>query len=244
MDRTVPTGAALLLDFIRETEVGRSDRASYDVIYGHNQTKLPKPVTRMTVDEVIAAQGGWSKRFGSSATGGYQFMKATLSGLKQELGLRGAQVLDPDLQDRLGYHLLKRRGYEQFMTDTIGVTEFGKRLAIEWASFPVLAATKGAHRRLARGQSYYAGDGLNKALVRPEAIEALLARAKAAGNASQPPRDAIAPAPAPVPQPKPETPPAPSSGGLLALFIAACAAIGAAIAGWWDGIASWIGGLF
>ncbi|MGZ2441013.1 hypothetical protein ACVI55_003449 [Sinorhizobium medicae] len=27
MDRTVPPGAAILLDFIRETEVGRSDRA-------------------------------------------------------------------------------------------------------------------------------------------------------------------------------------------------------------------------
>ncbi len=33
MDRTVPVGAALLLDFIRKTEVGREDRASYDVIY-------------------------------------------------------------------------------------------------------------------------------------------------------------------------------------------------------------------
>nr|WP_234894021.1 hypothetical protein [Sinorhizobium medicae] len=48
MDKTVPPGAAILLDFIRETEVGRSDRASYDVIYGHNQAKLPKPRTAMT----------------------------------------------------------------------------------------------------------------------------------------------------------------------------------------------------
>ncbi|WP_234835537.1 hypothetical protein [Sinorhizobium meliloti] len=49
MDKTVPPGAAILLDFIRETEVGRSDRASYDVIYGHNQAKLPKPRTAMTM---------------------------------------------------------------------------------------------------------------------------------------------------------------------------------------------------
>ncbi|MCL4218776.1 MAG: hypothetical protein KJ052_17470, partial [Candidatus Hydrogenedentes bacterium] len=60
MDRTVPAGAAILLDFVRRTEVGRDDRASYDVIYGHKQNRLPKPLTSMTVDEVIAAQRGWS----------------------------------------------------------------------------------------------------------------------------------------------------------------------------------------
>ncbi len=76
MDKTVPPGAAILLDFIRETEVGRSDRASYDVVYGHNQAKLPKPLTAMTYGEVVDAQKGWSKRF--RAAGGYQFMRATL----------------------------------------------------------------------------------------------------------------------------------------------------------------------
>jgi muramidase (phage lysozyme) len=175
MDTTVPVSAARLLDFIRDTEVGTDDRGGYDVIYGFNQSKLPKPVTAMTVDEVLAAQAGWSKRFGSSATGGYQFMRATLAGLKTELGLRGVQLLDADLQDRLGYHLLKRRGYEAYAAGTIGAAEFGKRVAMEWASFPVLAATKGAHLQLSRGQSYYAGDKLNKALVTPARVEAVLA---------------------------------------------------------------------
>jgi muramidase (phage lysozyme) len=195
MDRTVPPGAAHLLDFIRRTEVGRDDRASYDIIYGHNQGKLPKPVTSMTVDEVIAAQSGFTKRFGSSATGAYQFMKATLSDLKRELGLRSGQILDPDLQDRLGYHLLKRRGYEAFMAGQIDRPEFGKRLAMEWASFPVLTATQGAHRKLKRGQSYYAGDGVNKALVAPEKLEAVIDQAKALGN------EVVVPLPLPKPEP-------------------------------------------
>lgn len=186
MDRTVPAGAAILLDFIRKTEVGREDRASYDIIFGHNQGKLPTPVTSMTVDEVITAQRNWSKRFGSSATGGYQLMRATLTGLKEELGLRGTQLLDPDLQDRLGYHLLQRRGYAGFMAGTIGKVEFGRRLAMEWASFPVLRGGKGAHRTLKRGQSYYAGDGVNKALVKPETVEVVLGRVKAAGNSVKP----------------------------------------------------------
>ena len=190
MDRTVPAGAALLLDFIAQTEVGSTGRASYDVIYGHNQGKLPKAITSMTLGQLIDAQASFTKRFKSSASGRYQFMRATLQGLAQELGLRGTQVFDPDLQDRLGYHLLIRRGYNQFIAGTISRTEFGKRLAQEWASFPVLAAVKGAHRQLTRGQSYYTGDPLNKALVTPAKIEAVLNKVKTAG-AAQPAAEVI-----------------------------------------------------
>lgn len=186
MDRTVPAGAALLLDFIAQTEVGSTGRASYDVIYGHNQDKLPKPITSMTIGYLIDAQASFTKRFKSSASGRYQFMRATLQGLSKELSLRGSQVFDPDLQDRLGYHLLIRRGYNEFMAGKINRTEFGKRLAQEWASFPVLAAVQGAHRKLQRGEAYYAGDALNKALVTPAKIEAILDRVKAAGNIPAP----------------------------------------------------------
>ncbi len=182
MDKTVPAGAAILLDFIRKTEVGRTDRASYDVIYGHNQDKLPKPITYMTIGELVDAQASFTKRFKSSASGGYQFMRKTLQDLSRELRLNGRQIFDPDLQDRLGYYLLKRRGYEEFMAGTISMTEFAKQLAMEWASFPVLAPTKGQHQQLKRGQSYYDGDALNKALVSPEAIEAVMRKVKAAGN--------------------------------------------------------------
>ncbi|WP_420961028.1 hypothetical protein [Brucella sp. IR073] len=183
MDRTVPHGAALLLDFIRQTETGRSDRASYDVIYGHNQDKLSKPITSMTIGELVDAQEGFTRRFKSSASGGYQFMRATLQGLAKELGLSGKQVFDPDLQDRLAYHLLKRRGYEDFAAGKISRAEFGKRLAMEWASFPVLTATKGAHQQLKRGQSYYSGDPLNKALVPPAKVEAVLEKVRVAAQA-------------------------------------------------------------
>ena len=182
MDKTVPAGAAILLDFIRKTEVGRTDRASYDVIYGQNQHKLKKQITAMTIGELVDEQASFTKRFKSSASGGYQFMRKTLQDLSRELRLSGKQMFDPDLQDRLGYHLLKRRGYEEFMAGKITLTEFAKRLAMEWASFPVLAATKGQHQQLKRGQSYYDGDALNKALVKPEAIEEVLRKAKAAGN--------------------------------------------------------------
>lgn len=195
MDPTVPAGAARLLDFVRLIEVGTENRSGYDVIYGFNQRHLPKPVTQMSVDEVLAQQASWSSRFGSSATGAYQFMRATLGDLKRELGLRGGQIMDPNLQDRLAYHLLKRRGYEQFVAGSIDRTEFGKRLAMEWASFPVLAAVRGQHQQLARGQSYYAGDRLNKALVSPERLEAVIDEALVLARAPVSP---------PVPLPRPE----------------------------------------
>ncbi|WP_412033217.1 hypothetical protein ACLIR7_09090 [Nitratireductor aquimarinus] len=200
MDRTVPAGAALLLAFVYETETSRRPPECYEVIYAHRQDRLPKPLTRMTVDEVISAQRTWSRHHGSSAAGAPQFIRKTLIGLKEELGLRGSQVFDANLQDRLAYHLLIRRGYHQFVNGEISRTEFGRRLSGEWASFPVLADTRGAHRHVQRGQSYYAGDSLNKALVSPEKVEAVLDKVYDL---------AITKAPASEPRPQPEVKPEP-----------------------------------
>lgn len=202
MDKTVPPGAAMLLDFIRSIEIGRADRASYDVIFGNRQTALERPITQMNLGDLIDAQKQWStkawaKKFkatkASSAAGGYQFMRATLIDLSKELNLIGTQVFEPDFQDRLGFHLLKRRGYEQYMAGKISRTEFGKRLAQEWASLPVLAPTQGGSRPVSRGQSFYAGDGLNKSLVQPERVEALLNKIKTV--TAKP----VQPSPPPVP---------------------------------------------
>lgn len=200
MDKTVPNGAAILLAFIRKTEVGRDDRASYDVIYGHKQGKLAKPLTSMTYGEIIDAQRTWSKNHGSSAAGAYQFMRATLIDLaKANPSISGTDLFTAELQDQLGYQLLLRRGYDLFIAGRITRTEFGKRLAQEWASLPVLASTKGQKREVRRGQSFYAGDGLNKALVVPEKVEAVLDQVKAAGNlAVTGPKPVVVEKPVPV----------------------------------------------
>ncbi|RVG29765.1 hypothetical protein [Sinorhizobium meliloti] len=213
MDNTVPPGAAILLDFIRETEVGRSDRASYDVIYGHNQGKLPQPLTTMTYGEIVDAQKGWSKRFGSSAAGGYQFMRATLIDLSKAIpSTSGTDLFTPDLQDRLGYKLLVRRGYPEFITGKMNLVEFGERLAQEWASLPVLAPTQGGKLRVRRGQSYYAGDGLNKALVKPEKVEAVLKDVLEAARRPHEPVEEPEARPVPLPAPKPRAKPVRKSG--------------------------------
>ncbi|RDE10107.1 hypothetical protein [Pelagibacterium lacus] len=220
MDPTVPPSAALLLDFIREIETGRKGREAYDVIYGHAQGKLPKPITQMTIAELQRHQSsGWPAK--STASGAYQFMRATLADLRRELKLLDGQVFDPNLQDRLGYHLLKRRGYEAFMAGHISRTEFGRRLAMEWASLPVLASVKGAHRTVQRGQSYYAGDGLNKSLVEPSRVETILDRAKHANGAPLPPD---VPVPAPSAPPDTKRPPATPAALAIAIVLAALVA--------------------
>ena len=74
MDRTVPAGAALLLDFVRVIETGKTDRSSYDVIYGHREGMISKKITSMSIDELIGIQPTLTKRFKSSAAGCFQFM--------------------------------------------------------------------------------------------------------------------------------------------------------------------------
>ncbi|RXT29377.1 hypothetical protein B5P46_11900 [Rhizobium leguminosarum] len=166
----VPAPAKMLLDFIRSIEAPRG----YGTIYGNNQDKLPVPLTSMTLDQVIAAGSGWSKKFGSSAAGGLQFMRLTLQQIKKETGISGDLVFSAGLQDRLGYYLLLGRGYADFIEGKLGVVAFGKALAQEWASFPVLADTRGQKRPVKRGDTYYAGDGINKVLLKPEKVEAKL----------------------------------------------------------------------
>ncbi|QND60148.1 hypothetical protein [Mesorhizobium huakuii] len=170
MDASIPSSAAKLLDLIGNTEAPKG----YDVIFGNNQKHLPKKLTSMTISEVIAAGPGWSKAYGSSAAGRYQFMNQTLKSLKISESLTGTEKFSPDLQDRLGYALLDRRGYEKFASGKLSVVAFGLALAQEWASFPVLEACQGAHRWIERGETYYAGDHLNKALITPERVEAIL----------------------------------------------------------------------
>jgi muramidase (phage lysozyme) len=195
----IPAPAHEILTLIRVTETGRADATAYEVIYGHNEKKLTKPITEMTLDELQHWQPGFTKSFGSSASGAYQFMFATLKELEEKLGLNGSEVFDASLQDRLGYELLKRRGYKPWADAKSSTDTFMIGLAKEWASFPVPSRMKGAHRTVDRGQSYYAGDGVNKALIAPDIVW-LACEAARKATEIQPPST--------VP-PKPEVPIAP-----------------------------------
>lgn len=172
----IPQGARLILQFIS----GFESQGRYYEVFGNPEAELSKPITKMTLDEVLERQVAWGKRWGSSAAGAYQFIRSTLFGLKAQLGLTGTEVFAPALQDRLGYELLKTRGYAQFKDGKLSTVNFAKKLGQEFASMPMLAKTQGAHRVVARGETYYAGDKLNRALVSPGKVEELLAQVLAA----------------------------------------------------------------
>lgn len=179
MNTNVPPGAVIVLDFLGKTETGRTGMAAYQTIIGHKEKSLAKPITEMTLDELVIEQRRWVKnlRVASGAAGKYQIIRKTLLGLIAELGLPGSTKFTPDVQDRMGMALLRRRGFDAFIAGKMTLNAFALELAKEWASMPVLVDMQGASRQVKAGQSYYAGDGVNKALVTPAELRAVLSEA-------------------------------------------------------------------
>lgn len=199
MNPNVPAGAAKLLDYIGKLETGRTDASGYGIIVFFQQGKLPKPLTEYTIDELLAAQKQWAKNGWSvggkkrrgSAAGRYQIIRPTLAGLIAQLGIPGSTKFTPDVQDRLGFQLLTNRGWQAFVSRQVTTSAYALQLAREWASIPVLTTTQGQHRLVTRGQSYYAGDGVNKAHADPAEFEALLASIKPGMEPAPKPEPAI-----------------------------------------------------
>ncbi|RYE43311.1 MAG: hypothetical protein EOP24_28990 [Hyphomicrobiales bacterium] len=213
MNPNVPRGAAMLLDFIAGLETNRQGQAAYETIIGYRNEKpgtLPKPITEMTLEELLVEQRRWVRNLKapSGAAGRYQIIRPTLLSLIAELGVPLSATFTPELQDRFGLALLQRRGWSQFAAATLSLRDFGNRLAREWASFPVLSRQQGAHRTVKRGESYYAGDGINASLTRASSAEAVLAEVlNELSRAPAPAKPTPASLPAdPAPTPEPTSP--------------------------------------
>lgn len=137
-----------LLDFIGHLE----SRGQYDLVFGGKKIDF----SDKTVAQVLNWQDNVVKKGSpSSAVGKYQFMRYTLRDLIQRGELSPSEYFTNDLQERLGFVLLQRRGYDQYMGGKITEGQFVYRLACEWASLPKDQSNR----------SRYAGDGLNKALT-------------------------------------------------------------------------------
>lgn len=168
--------ATRLLSFIASHE---SD-GNYNAHFGRaGNTNNPK-FTSMLLKSVL----DWQTRFvndngsPSSAVGRYQIIHNTMRGLIEALALDVDQVrFNGETQDKMALKLLEGRGYAKYRSGTLGVEDFATELAKEWAALPVLKSVQGQKRMVARGQSFYAGDGLNKALASADEIEALLRNA-------------------------------------------------------------------
>ena len=152
-----------LLSIIAEGE----SKGNYNAYFGHaGNTSID--FTNMTVGEVLQWQhdfvaGGQP----SNAVGKYQFIRPTLEGLVNELGVGRDGLFDEALQDRLAIHLLERRGVREYVRGHITREQFAHNLSMEWATLPrVIGRNPGA--------SYYDGDGLNKAQVSIDVVLAAI----------------------------------------------------------------------
>lgn len=115
----------------------------------------------------------------SSAVGKYQFIKSTLKDCIGYLGCDPLRVcFTSDVQDALIIKRLeKTRRYSKWKSGELDSGKFMIFLAAEFASMPVpydIAAGsvyKGLPKRnLKKGQSFYAGDGLNKSNHNPDSV--------------------------------------------------------------------------
>lgn len=203
-----------LLDAIGAREAPKG----YGQIYaGARGVPRDTDVSKLTLKGVLDFQqrmlaGGSA----STACGRYQFLRKTLQATMLQMGLGGAELWGPELQDRMAVHLMENRGLSNYLARSLSREDFANNLAKEWASLPVVTAIFNGTRTVQPGQSYYAGDGLNASFHKVGEILALL--------------DGLRKAPQPVPVSPPPVAPAP----------AAPTPVAAAKPSWWSRLFRWV----
>lgn len=150
-----------ILALVRALESG-----GYDDYERRIPVEPPKPLTRMTIAEVL----DWQARVRdagapSTAAGGYQVIRATLDRLVRRHGLDRDALFDAAMQDRLARLLISECGEAG---PPARHPRFADCLAGIWAALPLTSGPQ-------RGRSAYQGIAGNRALARPETVLAVLA---------------------------------------------------------------------
>lgn len=176
-----------LLDFI-----GNKESDGYDDISGLvSQSRYPdKPLTQMTIREVLNWMESIDRFQGSEASGRYQFMEDTLRGYNNDrssgpgnplytrANLSDGDLFSPVNQDKMAIVLLEGRGLTRFLSGEISREQFANNLAAEWASLPLVTGPNA-------GRSKYAGDSVgNRALTTVQAFLNVIDQVKS--NVSNP----------------------------------------------------------
>ena len=136
----------------------------YDQVYSGVRVNPPRPITSMSVGEVIAWQRQASKTAVSSAAGRYQVIRATLQNMVESGVVSLDARFDARTQDRIGRHLLHQTGYRAGETSPA----VANRIAGVWAALPQVSGPR-------RGASTYEGIAGNHALVDATSYQKFLA---------------------------------------------------------------------
>lgn len=185
LKETEPVGSPqdqALLKFVGKFE---SKGGDYNILYGKYKGKTEKPLTEMTISEVFELQEKMQSS-GSSAVGAHQFINSTLREEVKKQGISLDTKFTPQVQDTIILSRLKgMRGFDKFLSGEKTIEEFALSLAQEFASMPVVEdmvvtnKKTGKKRTVKAGQSYYAGDGLNKSLTSIDEVIKMLNDIKA-----------------------------------------------------------------
>ena len=153
----LPSKAAIL-DFVARYEAPGG--------YGQVHAAVPesplRPLTALTIREVLAWQKRIRARAVSTAAGRYQIIHNTLTRLVETYGIDPEQRFDPATQDRLGRLLLDECGH-----GTRRKHAFANCLARTWAALPLVSGPSA-------GRSAWHGTAGNRALVSPANFLAFL----------------------------------------------------------------------
>lgn len=150
-----------VLDFIGSIE----GPAGYDDYYRGVSSGPPRPLTTMTINEVLAWQDSIDAKSDSEAAGRYQIMEDTLRDLVRSGQVDPNRPFNAATQDDLAVMLMKRRGWNPNSDKHVAM---GNALAYEWAALPLCSGVRA-------GRSAYSGVGNNKALTTCEAWMAVVA---------------------------------------------------------------------
>jgi hypothetical protein len=141
-----PADSKKILDFIGKYESG----GDYNKMVGGSTA----PLTNMTVAQVMDFQRQQVAQGKGSAAGKYQVLLMKLNEMVDQGVVSPTDRFDAATQDKIGRHLLERRGYSAYKSGQLSKEQFANNLAMEWAALP-----------MPDGKSYHAGVGNNRAGV-------------------------------------------------------------------------------
>lgn len=140
------------------------------LVRGRNLGSTRANLSDMTINEVLARnklQPGDPNRM--NAVGRYQIIASTMRELVKRMGLSGEEKLTPEMQDSLFGGVLKffaPKAYAYAIGQHDDLNAAMTDVAKQWASVGVPVAMRGRSRQVDAGESFYAGDGGNKASTR------------------------------------------------------------------------------
>ena len=159
-----------ILDAVYEAE----SNSNYDQ-WHLNAINIPeKPLTEMTVEEIMRYQGDNK----GPAAGAGQIKFDTLQYLIDYGTIKPTDVFTVETQDKAHSRLLDRRGFQAWVSGEMSNTDFGQNVAKEYAGIPLLADEEVNGVLRPRGSSRYGGS--NVARIGLDDWEGLLATAKTA----------------------------------------------------------------